>query len=153
MLADFVIRRRRVVLWGMSLLVIGLMAFVPQNELNDEFVKYFDERVDFRVDTDFTTENLTGIYNIAYSLEAGESGAISEPAFLNKLDAPVLLIDPQGAVIHANDEALHLLDKSPDQVAGFRGGDFTEATRRLQLLKAHPGSVRSRSASRGDHPC
>ena len=102
MLADFVIRRRRAVLWSMSLLVIGLMAFVPQNELNDEFVKYFDERVDFRVDTDFTTENLTGIYNIAYSLEAGESGAISEPAFLNKLDAFAGWYRQQPEVLHVN---------------------------------------------------
>ena len=83
-------------------LVIGLMAFVPQNELNDEFVKYFDERVDFRVDTDFTTENLTGIYNIAYSLEAGESGAISEPAFLNKLDAFAGWYRQQPEVLHVN---------------------------------------------------
>jgi predicted RND superfamily exporter protein len=90
------------VLWGMSLLVIGLMAFVPQNELNDEFVKYFDERVDFRVDTDFTTENLTGIYNIAYSLEAGETGAISEPAFLNKLDAFASWYRQQPEVLHVN---------------------------------------------------
>ena len=101
-LADFVITRRKPVLWGMSLLVIGLVVFVPQNELNDEFVKYFDERVEFRVDTDFTTENLTGIYNIAYSLEAGASGAISEPAFLNKLDAFANWYRQQPEVLHVN---------------------------------------------------
>ncbi|MEN8761281.1 MAG: efflux RND transporter permease subunit [Thiogranum sp.] len=101
-LANFVIERRRPVLWGMSLLVIGLVAFVPKNELNDEFVKYFDERVDFRVDTDFTTENLTGIYNIAYSLEAGESGAISEPLFLNKLDEFADWYRQQPEVLHVN---------------------------------------------------
>jgi len=101
-LANFVITQRRPVLWGMSLLVVGLVAFVPKNELNDEFVKYFDERVDFRVDTDFTTENLTGIYNIAYSLEAGESGAISEPAFLNKLEAFANWYRQQPEVLHVN---------------------------------------------------
>jgi predicted RND superfamily exporter protein len=101
-LADFVIKQRKPVLWGMSLLVVGLVAFVPQNELNDEFIKYFDERVDFRVDTDFTTENLTGIYNIAYSLEAGESGAISEPAFLNRLEAFANWYRQQPEVLHVN---------------------------------------------------
>jgi len=101
-LADFVVKRRKPVLWGMSLLVVGLVAFVPQNELNDEFVKYFDERVDFRVDTDFTTENLTGIYNIAYSLEAGQSGAISEPAFLNRLEAFANWYRQQPEVLHVN---------------------------------------------------
>jgi predicted RND superfamily exporter protein len=101
-LADFVVKRRRPVLWGMSLLVIGLVAFVPTNELNDEFIKYFDERVDFRVDTDFTTENLTGIYNIAYSLGAGEAGAISEPEFLNKLEAFAEWYRQQPEVLHVN---------------------------------------------------
>ena len=101
-LANFVIKQRRLVLWGMSLLVVGLVAFVPKNELNDEFIKYFDDRVDFRVDTDFTTENLTGIYNIAYSLDAGESGAISEPAFLNKLEAFADWYRQQPEVLHVN---------------------------------------------------
>jgi len=85
-LADFVVKRRRAVLTVMGLLVVGSIAFIPRNQLNDEFVKYFDERVPFRVDTDFMTQNLTGLYNIAYSLGAGGSGAISEPAYLNKLE-------------------------------------------------------------------
>jgi len=101
-LADFVVRRRRPVLWGMSLLVIGLVAFVPNNELNDEFVKYFDERVDFRVATDFTTDNLTGLYNISYSLEAGEAGGISEPVFLNKLEEFAVWYRQQPEVMHVN---------------------------------------------------
>ncbi len=86
-LADFVVLKRRPILWSMGLLVVGLIAFIPQNELNDEFVKYFDERIEFRVDTDFTTENLTGLYNISYSLGAGDSGAISEPEYLKTLEA------------------------------------------------------------------
>jgi len=101
-LADFVIRRRRPVLWGMSLTVLGLVAFVPANELNDEFVKYFDKSVDFRVDTDFTTENLTGLYNISYSLGAGGSGAISEPAYLRKLEEFAVWYRQQPEAMHVN---------------------------------------------------
>jgi len=101
-LADFVVSHRRPVLWGMSLLVISLVAFIPNNELNDEFVKYFDEQVDFRVDTDFTTDNLTGLYNISYSLEAGEAGGISEPDFLNKLEEFAVWYRKQPEVMHVN---------------------------------------------------
>ncbi|GMQ88773.1 MAG: MMPL family transporter [Gammaproteobacteria bacterium] len=101
-LADFVIRRRRPVLWGMSLTVLGLVAFVPANELNDEFVEYFDKSVDFRVDTDFTTDNLTGLYNISYSLGAGGSGAISEPDYLRKLDEFAVWYRQQPEVMHVN---------------------------------------------------
>jgi predicted RND superfamily exporter protein len=101
-LADFVVSYRRPVLWGMSLLVISLVAFIPNNELNDEFIKYFDEQVDFRVDTDFTTDNLTGLYNISYSLEAGEAGGISEPDFLNKLEEFAVWYRQQPEVMHVN---------------------------------------------------
>ncbi len=101
-LADFVVRHRRPVLWGMSLSVISLVAFVPNNELNDEFVKYFDEQVDFRVATDFTTDNLTGLYNISYSLGAGEAGGISEPVFLDKLEEFAVWYRQQPEVMHVN---------------------------------------------------
>ncbi len=101
-IADFVVRYRGTVLAGMALLVLGLVAFIPRNELNDEFVKYFDERLDFRVDTDFTTDNLTGLYNIAYSLGAGSSGGISEPAYLRKLEEFADWYRQQPEVMHVS---------------------------------------------------
>jgi predicted RND superfamily exporter protein len=101
-IADFVVDYRSPVLALTSIIVVVLVAFVPNNELNDEFVKYFDERVQFRVDTDFTTENLTGLYNIAYSLEAGASGAISEPAYLNKLEEFAEWYRRQPEVVHVS---------------------------------------------------
>ncbi len=85
-LANLVVHRYKLILWVMALLVVGLASFLPRNQLNDEFVKYFDQRVAFRVDTDYTTDHLTGLYSISYSLGAGESGGISNPAYLRKLD-------------------------------------------------------------------
>ena len=35
---------------------------------------------------DFTADNLTGIYQIEFSLGSGESGAISEPAYLQHVE-------------------------------------------------------------------
>ncbi|KAA3628150.1 MAG: hypothetical protein DWQ09_08385 [Proteobacteria bacterium] len=84
--AEFVVRRRRALLWGMGAMIVGLVAFIPQNELNDEFVKYFDESIEFRRATDYATENLTGTYFIDYSLKAQEPGGISDPAFLAKTE-------------------------------------------------------------------
>ena len=101
-IADFVIRYRVPVLAGTGILVVALVSCIPANELNDEFVKYFDERVPFRVDTDFTTENLTGLYNIAYSLKAGDAGAISEPAYLQKLDEFADWYRRQPEVVHVS---------------------------------------------------
>lgn len=85
-ITDLVEKRRRLVLVTMGLLVIGLGLAVPRNELNDQFVEYFDRSVPFRVDSDFAVDRLTGIYQIEYSLGAGSSGAISEPSYLEGLE-------------------------------------------------------------------
>lgn len=86
-LANFVVSRRAPLLWGMSLVILVLVAFIPRNELNDQFVNYFDKRITFRTDTDFTTKNLTGLYSISYSLNAESAGGISEPDFQRTLEA------------------------------------------------------------------
>ena len=101
-LGDFVVARRRSLMWGMLALVLGMVAFIPNNELNDEFVKYFDESIQFRVDTDYTTENLTGMYEISYSLGAPESGGISEPDYLNTLEAFADWYRQQPNVLHVS---------------------------------------------------
>ncbi|MCF6235314.1 MAG: MMPL family transporter [Gammaproteobacteria bacterium] len=84
--AEFVIRRRQKLFWGMAGIILLSIAFIPKNELNDIFVNYFDESIEFRTHTDLVAENLTGLYFIDYSLESGESGGISNPDFLKKVD-------------------------------------------------------------------
>lgn len=85
-LADFVINNRRKLLWSISLLTIVLVAMVPRNELNDEFVKYFDESIAFRQASDYANENLTSVYTIEYSLSAGESGGIADPDYIKNVN-------------------------------------------------------------------
>ena len=86
-IANFVVAHRTPLLWTSSALVLGLGLLVPRNELNDQFVDYFDQSVTFRRDADFANENLAGIYQIDFSLESGQSGGISEPAYLATIDA------------------------------------------------------------------
>ncbi len=100
--ANFVVRQRTALLWGMVALAIGLIAFIPRNELNDNFVKYFDKSVDFRNATDFMIDNLTGVNNIEYSLGAGESGGVSNPEYLQKLDEFAQWYRQQPGVVHVN---------------------------------------------------
>lgn len=100
--ADMVVQRRRPLFWGMGLIVLGLVSFLPNNELNDEFVKYFDERVDFRTATDFTSENLTGIYTIDYSLGSGESNGINDPEYLKSVERFANWYREQPGVLHVN---------------------------------------------------
>ncbi|MEE9327763.1 MAG: MMPL family transporter [Cocleimonas sp.] len=100
--ADWVIEKRKVLLVTMSVLAILLIALVPKNELNDIFVKYFDERIEFRTDTDFISENLTGIYNVEYSIETENSGDVSEPENLIKIKKFVDWLYLQEEVVHVN---------------------------------------------------
>jgi len=86
-LAEFVVRRRRALLWGGGLIVVALVASIPRNELNDVFLHYFGESIEFRRDAEFTTRNLTGMYALEYSLGSGEPGGISEPAYLSEVAA------------------------------------------------------------------
>ena len=98
--ADWVIRRRGMLMPVMVLLIIGLIAAIPRNELNDVFVEYFDERIPFRTDSDFVVENLTGMYFIDYSLDAGVPGGISEPAYLEQVERLTTWLREQPEVIH-----------------------------------------------------
>ncbi len=83
---DWVIAKRKLLLPGVALLSVIIVAFIPKNELNDEFVKYFSKEVAFRADTDYTSEHLTGIYNLFVAVKTGESNGISDPAYLQVLE-------------------------------------------------------------------
>jgi hypothetical protein len=100
--ANFVIRYRNPLFWGMGIAAVVLVSFLPRNELNDEFIKYFDTSVDFRTSTEFATENITGIYTIDYSLSKGESGGINEPGFLRDVEKFAQWFRQQPHVLHVN---------------------------------------------------
>lgn len=101
-LANFVINQRKNLLWGMSLFTLVTIAFLPRNELNDEWVQYFDKSTEFRHDTDFVLANLTGLYTLEFSLQAGEEGAVSEPGFLKLVEEFSRMAESQPEVIHVN---------------------------------------------------
>lgn len=100
--ADWVVGRRRPLLWGATAVVVALAVFVPQNDLNDQFVKYFDDSIAFRRDTDFAMKHLSGIYQIEYSIESGRSQGISDPAYLERIDAFSDWFKTQPGVVHVN---------------------------------------------------
>ncbi|MEA2079231.1 MAG: MMPL family transporter [Pseudomonadota bacterium] len=100
--ANFVVQRRNVLFFGVGFVIITLVILIPRNELNDEFIKYFDKTVDFRNSTEFSSDNLTGIYTIDYSLGAGDSGGVSEPEFLEKVEAFANWYQTRPEVLHVN---------------------------------------------------
>ncbi|MFT4604035.1 MAG: putative RND superfamily exporter protein [Rhodothermales bacterium] len=101
-LADMVIARKTQLLIGTAVTILALAAFIPSNELDDRFVEYFGESTDFRKDTDFTSENLTGIYQLQFSIPSGESGGISDPSYLANLDSFTDWLRTQEGVVHVS---------------------------------------------------
>lgn len=85
--SDFIVRRQKPVLVISATVVVGLASFILANEPNDLFVEYFDESVDFRADSDYLLDNLTGLYQIDFSLGTGETNGISDPGYLAAMDA------------------------------------------------------------------
>ena len=100
--ANWVIASRGMLMPVMSVVILLLVVMIPRNELNDVFVNYFDERIEFRTDTDYVLENLTGMYFIDYSLDAGESGGISNPGYLEQVNGFTEWLRTQPEVIHVN---------------------------------------------------
>jgi len=79
-------RKRHSFLAGSVVVVVGLGALVPQIDLNDQWVKYFDESMEFRQDADYAEEHLTGMNNFEFSIPAKDSGGISEPEYIATLE-------------------------------------------------------------------
>ena len=81
-LADFVIAKRKALLPITSALIVSSVMFIPNNELNDDFVKYFDETVPYRTATDFMQENLSGMMVVEVSVKTGIPSGINDPKYL-----------------------------------------------------------------------
>jgi len=101
-LAKFVVRHFKGLLLFNSVCTIVLASFLPLNELNDEYVKYFDHTMAFRRATDFLSDNMGGIYSIQYSIKMANEGDINEPKFLQKLDQFSKWLNQQPEVVHVN---------------------------------------------------
>ena len=81
-LADFVIASKKWLLPTTTIIILAIASFVPTNEMNDNFVEYFDDRVPFRTATDFLQENMSGMTTLELSFDSQESSGINNPKFL-----------------------------------------------------------------------
>jgi len=100
--SSFLSRRRHSVLGVSVLVVLGLGFMVPQIDLNDQWVKYFDESMEFRQDADYAEANLTGMNNFEFSIPAQDSGGIQDPEYLQTLEAFASWYRAQADVVQVN---------------------------------------------------
>jgi predicted RND superfamily exporter protein len=81
----FSLRHRTPLLVGGLAICLGLVALIPKNETNDLFAHYFDPRIEFRTDTDYIVDNISGLYTFEFDLAA--PNGVADPSYLAQLDA------------------------------------------------------------------
>ena len=134
-IAEFVIRWRKAILWGGVSVVVVLMAGIPRLALEDDFVRYFDERYEFRRDTDFYENRLGAMNVLEWALPAGEAEGISKPDYLKKVGAFTEWLREQENVryvrsltdtisrlnmnMNGDDKAYHRLPDGADEAAQY----------------------------------
>ena len=145
-LADFVIGNSRRLLLGIGTAAIALVAFIPTIEFNDQWVEYFDERIEFRTDSDKSLEHF-GLYPIEFSVPAIEAGGVSEPEYLANLEqfAGFLREQPNVTHVYSLSDIMKRLNRNmhADDDAYYRIPDDREpfgtrlSTPRLTLCSAN----------------
>lgn len=84
-LGDFVVTHRKALLPASVLVIAVSASLIPLNRVNDESVKYFDNRSDFRQAADFMEARISGMTNISIAIKTNESQGIADPVFLNTI--------------------------------------------------------------------
>lgn len=113
-LSLFVIRHRFALISINTVIVILFTYFASFNELDDDFVKYFDKTVEFRRATDFFSENMGGLDTIEFSVQGKQEGAVNDPVFLQHMEEFSIWLRQQPEVKHINSvlDTLKRLNKS-----------------------------------------
>ena len=136
-LAEFVIARPRKILLGVGLVSAILISFIPQIDLNDQWTRYFDERIEFRNETDQALKYF-GMYPVEFSVQAREPGGVSDPEYLNKLAqfTEFLRKQPQVTHVYSVSDIMKRLNKNlhADDPSFYRTPDERELAAQYLLL-------------------
>ena len=138
LLADFALRYRKALFWGWLAVVFAMILAIPRNELNDVLVHFFDESVEFRQDTDFMDEHLSGNTLLEYSLRASAEGGVTDPLFLTEVSNFADWFRDQPSVRHVAviTDTFRQLNKSMhgDDPAAYRIPESQELAAQYLLL-------------------
>ena len=137
-LADSVLRHRKPIFWAWLAIVPVMMLAIPRNEINDVLVHFFDESIEFRQDTDFMDEHLSGNTLLEYSLEASVEGGVTDPLFLTEVSKFADWYREQPPVRHVSaiTDTFRQLNKSMrgDDPAAYRIPESRELAAQYLLL-------------------
>ncbi|MFK7874158.1 MAG: outer membrane lipoprotein-sorting protein [Paracoccaceae bacterium] len=134
-LSQFVVKNAHATLAVSVALVCVLGAGIPKLVLEDDFVRYFDDRYELRRDMDFFEDRLGGHNALEYALPAPGTNGINDPAYLSDVANFVdwLRIQPEVTFVrsvtdtvarlnmnmHGDDTAFNVIPKNTDEASQY----------------------------------
>ncbi|WP_306119799.1 MULTISPECIES: MMPL family transporter [unclassified Roseitalea] len=129
-LGEFVIARRRALIVLFAMLLPLAAVGISRIALDDDYIRYFGMRFEFRQSAEFTEDRLTGLNVIEYSVPAGTEGGVFDPDYLRNVDAFAQWLAEQDDVVSVDSlaEVLKRINRTVngDDPAYFRIADTRE---------------------------
>ena len=101
-LGEFVLANKGALCISLTILTVLISINISSIRINNQFVEWFDSDYPIRRDTEYTMNNLTGIYQLIFNVPAEESGGMNEPEYLSNLDSMVEWLREEEGVVHVS---------------------------------------------------
>jgi predicted RND superfamily exporter protein len=136
--STFVIRHKNFILFSSLVVILASAYAATLNKPEEQFLKYFDKSVEFRVDSDFANQSVGGLFQLSFSLPAEGKGGISDPEYLESLDrfAQWLKVQPEIINTYVLSDTLRRLNKNMhgDDPAWYKLPESRELAAQYLLL-------------------
>lgn len=101
-IADFVVTHKTKLLVVFPIFALALSAMSAKIELNDSYVDFFDQSIEFRQATEYAEQNLTGIYRVDFALFAKGKEQVTDPQYLREVEKFAKWLEAQPEVMHVS---------------------------------------------------
>ncbi|MCW9014812.1 MAG: efflux RND transporter permease subunit [Gammaproteobacteria bacterium] len=136
--ADWVIHRRRLLLYGIGISVAVFTLFIGNNILTERWHDYFDHSFDERLAIEAVNNRLSGVHAYRYSIDTHQDQGINNPEYLKALDRFSQWYRQQAGVAYVTSisDTLKRLNKSmhDDDPTMYRLPDQRDLTAQYLLL-------------------
>lgn len=136
--ANWVILKRKAILLVMSVFVLGVISYIPNNELTERWHDYFDDSFEIRKTIDGVNDNLSGVHYLRYLIDSKEENGIHEPDYLNTIERFSSWLKQQDKVAYVStlSDISKRLNKNlhEDQKSYYRVPDTRQLAAQLFLL-------------------
>ncbi len=137
-LVDLYTKQGSKIVIAFFIIIISLAVLIPNNTLDDNFVEWFDEELEFRQDFDLLTNKIGGSVVINISIPGEAEGGILEPEYLQLLEGLDQLLKKQPELMFTSSllEVMKTLNKNMhgDDPTWFKSPENRELASQYLLM-------------------